>query len=774
MTFLGMLLIMQMISAMYAQMAPQEQITVRGGPNIYFQLQKRHVALSQELWLLHVKVDLFDHQDNINKLVAAAAQLKIDIADYNAWQKLIMKSENSPQGFGQHLLFVRENELLINELTFINSKIEQLQRKYNELIDVFYNLDDKQKEQYHEIYDNRINPGLRKPKVPNFPRRPTRKKRFVGLMGMALGIYSFASISALKSQVKLLMDRSNELSSNQARINLWLQQSTRLTKENSESIATLKDHMNDLTKQIEQEMLRQAKQLKDYRHQGHLRSILRSSISLLTMVEQDLFDTFQDLSQQLFSALHGKFPLHLLNLDNLTATMESINRDLPSDKQIALTTKDLRNVYQLPALVFTSGKKLFITLTFPVIRSKADHYDIYSLHMTPLKMSNGMIGTYVVDPKTAGLAVNEQKNTFKELNRQELEACTIPHVLSCAHISFEHKDYRSRNCLFAYYTKEPEKYLEYCIIIPMQDPPPFLIHELYQNEYMIYSEQHRVLQAECTGIHTAPDVTLTEGTHFLSIPQICSLQDSQLILYGVESYQSSIRYNNSLNSQINRYLSYIKPLNITQVETPLTGIDLPKIALKDTTQMNKYLGQLAQQITPYFPPLKQPTDYAFWIMVAIAIAVAVTIGALVILYLCYYKKHKLAFEWANHAAQTIDMQKLLELLPLTNTTLKSNVAPAKTKSPKKRASVRMREIDEKLSDTLNILQKQNIIQPTKEKSMYPNILSKMTPTPPTIQTMTYDLPPPLQSSAPNAMAGQSIGTLPPSYHINQILPSDKL
>ena len=770
------IIILQLQSVSSTEQGSKDQISARSGPEIYFQLQKRGVALSQELWLLHVKIDLFHHQRNVNKLVTAASRLRIDIHEYNSWQARLMTSHNvrnRPQGFSSQLLYLKENSLLMNEIAFIEQKIKHLQKKYYNLIEIFSSLDDKSKKEAQKLYENRIHPGLKPPDQdgPTPVRKKTvRKKRFVGLMGMALGLYSFASISALKSQVRLLVDRSNELALNQGRINLWLQESTRLTTENARSITALKAQMNDLTTQIGEEMTRQAAELQDFRHHGHLRSILRSSISILVMIEQDLSDSYQDLNLQLFSALHGKFPLDLLNLNNLTHTMDEINKHLPETKQLALTTRDLRNVFQLPALVFTTEEDLYITLTFPVIRSAADHYDIFSIHTTPLIMENSQIGHYVLDDKIAGLAVNLQKNTFKELTTSELAECSIDHVLSCAHVSHEHKNYRSRNCLFAYFMKETEKYIDYCVISPMQSPPPFVIHEIAPNHFMVYTETQRSLQSQCIGMNNFPDLNIGQGTHFIKIPQICMLQDSQFILYGTEHHESTIELDASLNKQIDKYLEYIGTVNISEVKRTVIDLQLPKITLQDTSQLSKYLGHLAEQVQPYFEPLEQQTDWVFWLTIAAIITLALIIVALAIGLWYYVTKNGAAVNWAAEAAKNLSLPKLVELLPLANSQLlNQQTNQTMPKSAKKRASLRMRDLDQKLGETIQALQMHTEPrQPatSHDKSLYPNILTKLDPTPPTIHGLTYSLPPSLQSTAPSANNLPQMGATslpPPSY-----------
>ena len=143
-----------------------------------------------------------------------------------------------------------------------------------------------------------------------------------------------------------------------------------------------------------------------------MRSTLRSSLSLLHMVVQHIYDTMQTLDQQLQMSFHGKFPINLLHLQNLTDTITNINAQLPDDKQLAFSTEDLRSTYKTPVLIFESEGHVFVTLHFPVMRSAVDVFDIYSIINFPFFLNNNTIARFKLDPGTKGLAVNTRKNTY--------------------------------------------------------------------------------------------------------------------------------------------------------------------------------------------------------------------------------------------------------------------------------------------------------------------------------------------------------------------------
>ena len=94
------------------------------------------------------------------------------------------------------------------------------------------------------------------------------------------------------------------------------------------------------------------------------------------------------------------------------------------------SAQDLQTTYKTPVLIFESDGFVYITLTFPVMHTPMDTFEIYKVLNFPFFLNNTVV-IFEIDPKISGLAVNRNTNTYRLLTAGELSECTMRHTHAC-------------------------------------------------------------------------------------------------------------------------------------------------------------------------------------------------------------------------------------------------------------------------------------------------------------------------------------------------------
>jgi hypothetical protein len=295
----------------------------------------------------------------------------------------------------------QENILLQKEYDFLISVIRETKDKFQEMTELFERLDPQPFRLKNTIRNIDMSQQAKNIKL--------RKKRIAGFLGTVLAFYTLGQINELKKHTALLKDNMNQMTKNQQKTFMWITQSSKITAENAENMRKIESHISDLTQQIQSQMQSQSINHWKQVNLSYIRSIIRSGISLLSMISQHLRDSVQDLSFQLSQCIHGELPIDLLSVENITQTIADINKHLENGKRLAFDDNQLRQVLKQPVLIYALHNKIHTILSFPVLKSTADTFDIYKIHDLPVYLKNGELAHFQTEPDVKGLAINEHK-----------------------------------------------------------------------------------------------------------------------------------------------------------------------------------------------------------------------------------------------------------------------------------------------------------------------------------------------------------------------------
>ncbi|MCP4271689.1 MAG: hypothetical protein GY781_06945, partial [Gammaproteobacteria bacterium] len=376
-------------------------------PHIIFQ-PTNTIFVSADLWLLNIELDISNHSGYITDVERAAAALQgkirtyhMAVNDYNPGRDEPSPHFNtdtfnpdSESNFteqqdyfgrarrGQKIrsrekaLMQQENILLQKEYDFLISVIRETKDKFKDLTELLEKLDPQ--------------PLGIKTTIPNIDRSQQtnnskqRKKRMIGLLGSVLAFYTLGQINELKKHTALLTDNMNQMTKYQQKTFMWITQSSKITAENAENMRNMESHISDLTKQIQRQLQSQSINHWKLVNLSYIRSIIRSGISLLSMISQHLRDSVQDLSFQISQCIHGELPIDLLSVKNITSTIADINKHLENGKRLAFDDNQLHQVLKQPVLIYAVHNKIHTILSFPVLKSTADTFEIYRIHDFPV------------------------------------------------------------------------------------------------------------------------------------------------------------------------------------------------------------------------------------------------------------------------------------------------------------------------------------------------------------------------------------------------------
>ena len=686
-------------------------------PSLIFQpIQK--VYFGADRWLLDLKFNLTDHADYIREIKESTKSLKTLISDYHTAtvnmesrievispitnlqgdqlendtipQPLVWVREGSYSKIRQRErnLMLKENELIEKEYDYLVQSIAEIETKYDDIVAIFTNLDPDR--------NNKIT-----------MRTATRKKRFIGILGALMGYYSISQINDLKTQVKLLRDNTDELIKYQQKTYMWISQSTKLTDQNGKNIHKLNEHMAQLTTQIEEQLNKQS--INNWKHANlaYMRSILKSGISLLSMITQHLRDTIQDLGQQLSQCIHGDLPLSMISFDKIMETIEKVNTDLSNGKELAFTKSQLRHLMKTPVLVYSMEDEIHLLLSFPILKSRTDIFQIYKLYNMPIYVGDKLT-QFILPPGIEGFAVDEARRTYKLLTNKELQQCSIKHISSCMTISVEFREYGSESCIQAYYAKKRKEVEQYCKLKVLENPPPYLMHEIEPNKFIIFTSTVRILKGSCPDRQKSQDdITLKIGTSIVTLLPGCKLDDTHIVLYGTETFHShtTLENRNSLDKQIAEYRTYIEDIDVNDFEIP-PQISLPRIHIDESQQSMDFLHELADDLKPIMSKeyLQEWDDSknADYIIITAIVLIAITIITVMAVALWYYQTNKSSFGWISNITKSFGFDERVDLLKaFKNLTAKENVE----KSTNQQFEEIAKSIDSSIADMQSTEQK---------------------------------------------------------------------
>ena len=659
-------------------------------PSLIFQpIQK--VYFGADRWLLDLKFNLNDHAEYIREIKESTESLKALISDYhtatvnmesridlitpiNTLQGDHLENETIPrpqiyvreESYSkirrrERTLMLKENELIDKEYDYLVQSIAEIETKYNDIVNIFTNLDPDR--------NNKIT-----------MRTATRKKRFIGIIGAMMGYYSISQINDLKTQVKLLRDNTNELIKYQQKTYMWISQSTKLTDQNGKNIQKLNEHMSQLTTQIEAQMNRQSINHWKHANLAYMRSILKSGISLQSMITQHLRDTIQDLGQQLSQCIHGELPLSMISFDKIMETIEKVNHDLSNGKELAFTKSQLRHLLKTPVLVYSMEDEIHLLLSFPILKSRTDIFQIYKIYSMPIYVGEELT-QFILPPGIEGFAVDESRRTYKLLSERELQECSIKHISSCNSISAEFREYGTQSCIQAYYAKKREAVEQFCKLKILENPPPYLMHEIEPNKFVIFTSTQRILKGSCPNSQKSQDdIILTIGTSIIDISPGCKLDDTHIVLYGTETFHShtTLENRNNLDRQISEYTTYIKDIDVNDLEIP-PQISLPRIQIDENQQSMDFLQELADNLKPIMSKeyLEEwdNSKTADYIIVTAIVLIAITIMSVIAVALWYYQTNKNSFGWISNITKSFGLDENADLLKVFRSlTSKDNAA----------------------------------------------------------------------------------------------------
>jgi hypothetical protein len=235
-------------------------------------------------------------------------------------------------------------------------------------------------------------------------------------------------------------------------------------------------------------------------------------------------------------------------------------------------------------------------------------------------------------------------------------------------MSHEFKESGATSCYYAYFRKDQVRVNQNCQLTTIPDPPLHLVTELTPNKFFIFSNKERPLTAHCGNLFTdqQPHITLPKGNSIIEIQPGCSLEDDQILLYGTQTYRSTITNNarDAINKQIKDYTKQITNIDLTQIDE-VDDIILPKVQFHDTQQMNRYLKQLAEDLSPIMNKEMigqwndKSTDH---MLIAGSILLFLLIAGTVTILSIYYFRNKKGLVWISQIAKQTGLADAAEFI----------------------------------------------------------------------------------------------------------------
>lgn len=583
-------------------------------------LRRNSVSFSQQTWLLNVRLSLSPHIRHVNELQAALERIK---ESQKAFHFVVSQSygELRDNSMGGDVLpfIMSEDENLNNELNFIGQRLKSLEADLSQIESIFFNLDyDRERE-------------LRK----------ARKRRWVGLVGSILGLYNMASLSDLKAQVNIVQDRTNEILTNQNQLFMMIHTSTELTERNSENIETLGAHVENLAEMFANQIQELAQRSMYLQQLTMTNSVLRSNVNLLLAMVDEVASQIVQLQHQLTHAIFGQFDTSILAWDNLTATIDQINRNLPQGKQLIFSRENVRQNLQTPVIIFSINQSIYISLSFPIEDRRSQRYDIFAIKNMPIIMDDTSIGRVKLDPTIKGIAVSEKRNSFRLLSENDLQSCSMNHLQSCHEQTYEFQTVTNANCVTAYFQFSENNIKKFCTIETLDKPPKVEIAQLSGTTFAIFTHEERFLQGRCAvgSASQQGDVHLRPGTSMVTVTPDCQLSDRDFVLYGNSQVSSILDSTKDIGKQIERFTETIGVLNFTEFRMA-EKILLPELMLKDTRKLRESMKKRLNGYNQRMQQLeKGSTGYKWYLVLAagLVLLALIIIGVIVISF--WYKKN---------------------------------------------------------------------------------------------------------------------------------------
>jgi transcription initiation factor TFIID subunit TAF12 len=191
------------------------------------------------------------------------------------------------------------------------------------------------------------------------------------------------------------------------------------------------------------------------------------------------------------------------------------------------------------------------------------------------------------------------------------------------------------------------------------------------------------------------------------------LEDDQLLLYGTQTYRSTITNNarDAINKQIKEYTNQITNIDLTQIEE-MDDIILPHVQFHNTEEKIIYLKSLAEDLSPIMN--KEMIDQ--WddkttdqMLIAGSILLFLLITGTMTILAIYYFKNKKGLVWISHLAKHAGITDAAEFIKTLTYKIKQVDEPQQQKSVEKQFQDAQGTIDQAISQIQSTTQQQRAI-----------------------------------------------------------------
>lgn len=646
-------------------------------PSIVFKKQQESI-ISSYSWLLTVKIPFTYHQQFLQQLLNATVTIETQAVRYfeamqqvrNATNLFWQTPEWYDQGMGTSTGAFHKSQatLLYRELKLLGLRVRQLVQDYNELTQIYLNLEDDRR--YHI------------PKSIMVTSTQKRGKRWVsallGVVSSGMGIASLVEIAGIQNHVRQLADRQNTLLKSQQDMWLILNQTLSSVNQNTQRIEALSNHLEHVVTALEDLLNRLANRVGGEMLYSMMSQTLQSSISYLHISVNKASDDLMMFSRDLRDSLNGKFPAHLLPRSQLKKITQQINRNLPDGLELGFDPAG-RQGYINPVYMFASKDSVFVVLTMPVASVQRDSFMIYEVISQPFLRNSSEVVKLVLPEDTAGLAVNNDQRLYRLLSGIEMAACVSGESGQCTMHSPSYNLDNDKQCLIAYFLQRKDDIESYCRTTLMDSEVEVQANELTHNKYMLFSKKPRSLSIKCdSDIDTPLDpIRVPTGNSLVTVPEGCRASDSRISLVGLRRSTTEITSEAFLKSQLDHWQIEVGLFNISHLQIRPHDIRLPHLDLGPIEELPSWMVDTVekwQSRLSYLDPLAW--GKGGWLRIAIYMligAVALTGIVLIIIVICWYRGCCLSKLKMTECQTEGSIGNLTENIPLAD--LKEKVLP---------------------------------------------------------------------------------------------------
>ena len=260
---------------------------------------------------------------------------------------------------------------------------------------------------------------------------------------------------------------------------------------------------------------------------GILQHVLASElVNSATRLTQEIRQQIEKIEAILVAAANNVLHIELLGPTELNKILQEVEQKLPGGFELLLPIATPHLYYQENILQSFSTEDGFAFLLKIPLRSASTGFHLYLAKPLAVPLKNSTLYAFVHSTPPY-FAISQDRETYLELNHEDLDQCTQGPIKLCATLSpIRHKD--SPSCLAALFFGRQDEIHSQCPRMIVQNPEPMATRIPNSNQWYISLPKASKMKLSCPNIgkdrYSGRSSTQMTGIVRVSVPNYCTME----------------------------------------------------------------------------------------------------------------------------------------------------------------------------------------------------------------------------------------------------------